>query len=310
MKDNSPHVTASGMPRSARAIESNTATMSPNTVVTSRYCRVPQAKRPRASAILGRSAAMEATRSPAPPVSTLRNSSSASRNTKLDASPATLLNSAPITPANLPRFSELAACLSCSDPTPSSASLAVAEFTRPSAFDAYWGSSVPRRASEKMIPRASASRIPSRRCGRGGTAVQAITWGPWAGSVLVVRTPYRGSRGRELTVGVAGPSRRGRLHGLASAGERGGTQGSARPSAPRRSHVSFSEIVRQERQVDSSALQLTSSSTAPARSTTPTGRDLLDEIVGHRTLITGELGEEAGVRRPHRPAAEVVGGSG
>ena len=54
-------------------------------------------------------AAIEATRSPAPPVSTLRNSSSASRNTKLDASPATLPNSAAITPANLPRFSELAA---------------------------------------------------------------------------------------------------------------------------------------------------------------------------------------------------------
>src|SRR3954451_14694228 len=159
MKDNIPHVTASGMPRSARAIESNTATMSPNTVVTSRYCRVPQAKGPSASAILGRSAAIEATRSPAPPVSTLRNSSSASRNTKLDASPATLPNSAPITPANLPRFSELAACWSCSGPTPSSASLAVAEFTRPSAFDAYWGSSVPRRASEKMIPRASESLV-------------------------------------------------------------------------------------------------------------------------------------------------------
>ena len=60
----------------------------------------------------------------------------------MDASPATLLNSAPITPANLPRFSEPAACLICSDPTPSSASLAVAEFTRPSAFDAYCGSSV------------------------------------------------------------------------------------------------------------------------------------------------------------------------
>ena len=102
---------------------------------------------------------MDAIRSPAPPVSTLRNNSSASRNTKLDASPATLLNSAPITPANLPRFSELAACLICSDPTPSAASLAVAESTRPSAFDAYCGSSVPRRASEKMIPNARPSRI-------------------------------------------------------------------------------------------------------------------------------------------------------
>ena len=77
----------------------------------------------------------------------------------MDASPATLLNSAPITPANLPRFSELAACLICSDPTPSSASLAVAESTRPSAFDAYWGSSVPRRAIEMMIPSARPSRI-------------------------------------------------------------------------------------------------------------------------------------------------------
>ena len=102
---------------------------------------------------------MEAIRSPAPPVSTLRNSSSASRNTKLVASPATLLNSAPITPANLPRFSEPAACLICSGPTPSAASLAVAEFTRPWAVDAYWGSSVASRASEMMIPNARPSRI-------------------------------------------------------------------------------------------------------------------------------------------------------
>jgi len=44
MNDNSPHVTASGMPKIPSAIESSTATMKPNTVVTNRYCRVPQAK--------------------------------------------------------------------------------------------------------------------------------------------------------------------------------------------------------------------------------------------------------------------------
>ena len=44
MNDSSPHVMASGIPKSARATESSTATMSPNTVVTNRYWRVPQAK--------------------------------------------------------------------------------------------------------------------------------------------------------------------------------------------------------------------------------------------------------------------------
>ena len=97
---------------------SSTATINPKMVVTSRYCRVPHAKWPSASLILGRSAAMEASRSPAPPVSTLRNSSRASRNTKFDASPATLPNTAPSTAASVPRFSELPACLSCSGPTP------------------------------------------------------------------------------------------------------------------------------------------------------------------------------------------------
>ena len=75
------------------------------------------------------------------------------------ASPATLLNNAPITPANLPRFSEPAASLICSGPTPNAASLVVAEFTRPWAVDAYWGSSVASRASEKMIPNARLSKI-------------------------------------------------------------------------------------------------------------------------------------------------------
>ena len=56
-------------------------------------------------------------------------------------------------------FSEPAACLICSGPTPNFASLAVTESTRPAALDAYLGSSVPSRAIETMIPSARPSRI-------------------------------------------------------------------------------------------------------------------------------------------------------
>ena len=44
MNDSSPQVMASGIPMIPSAIVSSTATMNPNTVVTSRYWRVPQAK--------------------------------------------------------------------------------------------------------------------------------------------------------------------------------------------------------------------------------------------------------------------------
>src|SRR3954451_6815812 len=160
MNASNPQVIARGIPSRANATESNTATIRPNTVVTNRYWRVPQANRPNACDTRGRSAAIDATRSPAPPLSTLRNNNNANRNTRFDARPATLPSTAPNTPANFPRFNELAACCNCSGPTPNDANFAVAEATNPSAFDAYCGNSVARRATEYTMPNARTTRMP------------------------------------------------------------------------------------------------------------------------------------------------------
>ena len=98
-------------------------------------------------------------RSGMPLDSTLRNSNSAIRNTKLVASPATEPSRLPISPASLPMSSEPAACLICSGPTPNLASCSVTELTRLPLWPAYLGSSVPSRAIETMIARASESTI-------------------------------------------------------------------------------------------------------------------------------------------------------
>jgi hypothetical protein len=59
----------------------------------------------------------------------------------------------------LPRLRDDFACAIWSGPIPSLASSAVADVIKPSAVDAYCGSSVASRATEKMIPRASANMI-------------------------------------------------------------------------------------------------------------------------------------------------------
>ena len=160
MNASSPQVIANGMPMIASATESSTATMSPKTVVTSRYWRVPQAKCPSASVIVGRSTAIDASRSPTPPASTLRNSSSASRNTKLVARPATLLSSAAEHARQLAEVQRAGRLLQLLRADTERRQLrGHASSTRPSAADAYFGSSVASRAIETMIPRASPSMI-------------------------------------------------------------------------------------------------------------------------------------------------------
>jgi hypothetical protein len=87
MNASSPHTKGSGMPMSQRKAASSTATISPNTVETTRYTRVPCANELRAGASAPRPARVRPMRSVNAEASSDMKNSRATTKARLDSTP-------------------------------------------------------------------------------------------------------------------------------------------------------------------------------------------------------------------------------